>query len=145
MMGELLQAAGVKPAFAITDAAGKPVAGIETHSFRNGGASILALMTNPQLRVDELGPPEFRSNERFAKPVTVRVSLPGELFVYDVRAGKALGRMRQMNVTVQPYEPSIFSISPIAFPDLEVSLPERERRGDDFELSVGAAASSPAA
>jgi hypothetical protein len=35
--------------------------GVETHLFRNGGVTIIALLTNPQLRVDELGPPEFKS------------------------------------------------------------------------------------
>ena len=90
-MGELLTRPRVKPQFAVTDTSGRPVVGVETHTFRNGGIWMVALMTNPQLRVDELGPPEFKSNERFAKPIAVKLTLPGQRFVYDVRAAKALG------------------------------------------------------
>lgn len=145
MMGELLEGAGVKPEFAVTDASGKPVVGVETHTFRNGGVRIVALMTNPQLRVNELGPPEFRSNDRFAKPVTVKLALPGERFVYNVRTGSAMGNLRELQVTLDPYEPSIFAIAPSAMPQLEVSVPLRLKRGDTAELGVSFATATPAA
>jgi len=145
MMGELFKGAGVKPEFAVTDAAGRPVVGVETHTFRNGGVHIVALMTNPQLRVDELGPPEFKWNDRFAKPVTVRLALPGERFVYDVRGAKAAGRLRELQVTLDPYEPAIFAIAPSAIPELELSAPARVKRGDNAELGVSFAAATPGA
>lgn len=144
LFADLLRTAGVQPAIAVTGPGGKPMVGIEAHTFRNGGATILAIMTNPQLRVDELGPPEFRSNERFAKPMSVQVALPRDSFVYDMRAGKALGRKREMSVTVQPYEPSIYSISPEEFPALELSVPERVERGHDASVSIGPGSSSVA-
>jgi hypothetical protein len=145
MMGELLGRAGVKPEFAVTDTSGKPVVGVEAHTFRNGGVRMVALMTNPQLRVDELGPPEFKSNDRFAKPVTVKLTLPGERFVYDVRAGKPAGNLRELRVTLDPYEPAIFAIAPSALPQLEVSAPARVSRGDTAELGISFAAATPAA
>jgi hypothetical protein len=144
MMGELLKQAGVKPEFAVTDASGRPVVGVETHTFRNGGVRIVALMTNPQLRVDELGPPEFKSNDRFAKPITVRLALPGNGFVYDVRARKAAGSLRELQVTLDPYEPAIFAIAPSAMPKLEVSTPARVNRGETAQLGVSFAAATPA-
>ena len=54
----LLASLGVKPAFAVTDRSGKPVVGVETHVYQNGAVRIIALNSNPQLRVDELGPPD---------------------------------------------------------------------------------------
>lgn len=144
-MAKLLKAAGVRPAYAVTDGTGKAVVGVETHTYQNGGVTTVALMTNPQLRVDELGPSEFRSNERFAKPATVRLELPGELFVYDLRAGKALGRKREMTVTVQPYEPSVFSFSPAALPELEISVAPRAVLGGDVSLGFSVNSLSPAA
>ncbi len=145
MAGELLAAVGVKPRFAVTDATGRPVVGVETHLFRNGGVWIVALMTNPQLRVDELGPPEFKSNDRFAKPAAVRLALPGELFVYDVRAAKALGKRGEIPVTLDPYEPTIFAVAPAGIPELELSAPARVKRGETAALGMRLAAASPAA
>jgi hypothetical protein len=145
MMGALFETAGVKPQFAVTGASGKPVVGVETHTFRNGGVWLVALMTNPQLRVDELGPPEFKSNDRFAKPVTVRLTLPGERFVYDLRAGKALGKLGSLPVTLDPYEPTIFAIAPSQMPELELSAPARVKRGDTASLGMSFAAATPAA
>jgi len=145
MMGELLQSAGVNPEFTVTDSSGRPVVGVEIHTFRNGGVRIVALMTNPQLRVDELGPPEFKSNDRFAKPVTVRVALPGGRFVYDVRGAKEAGNLRELQVTLDAYEPAIFAIAPVAIPALQVSAPARVGRGDTAELGVSFAAATPAA
>jgi Beta-galactosidase len=145
IVGQILGASNVKPQVAVTDSAGKPVVGVETHLFRNGGLTIVAVMSNPQLRVDELGPPEFRSNDRFAKPAPVRVSLPGDRFVYDMRAAKDLGKRKEISVTVQPYEPTILAISPLALPELRLSAPDRASRGQNLELGVRFASPSVAA
>ena len=80
LVGNLLRSNGIRPEFAVTDAKGNPVVGVETHIYRNGGVRLITLISNPQLRVDELGPPEFRSNERFETPVTVNVSLPEPMY-----------------------------------------------------------------
>jgi hypothetical protein len=145
MLGEHLAAASVKPQFAVTGASGQPVVGVETHTFRNGGVWIVALMTNPQLRVDELGPPEFKSNDRFAKPIAVKLALPGQRFVYDVRAAKAMGRLGGVQLTLDPYEPAILAIAESPVPELEVSAPGRVKRGDTGTLGVTFARATAAA
>jgi hypothetical protein len=144
-MGDLFNTAGVKPQFAVTDASGRPVVGVETHTFRNGGVWIVALMTNPQLRVEELGPPEFKSNDRFAKPMTVRLTVPPDRFVYDVRAGKALGRVSAIPVTLDAYEPTIIAIAPSQIGELELSAPARVRRGESATLGLSFAVPTAAA
>ncbi|HZU25968.1 MAG TPA: alpha-amylase family protein, partial [Bryobacteraceae bacterium] len=60
-VAKLLRSAGVEPQFQVT---GAPQ-GVETHVFRNGDIYLVALLSNPSLRVDELGPPDFRSNDHF--------------------------------------------------------------------------------
>ncbi len=133
---KLLAAAGVTPEFRVTDSSGKPPVGIELHRFRNGGTTILALHTNPQLRVDELGPPEFKSNERFEKPQTVTITLPNGFHATDLRSGKALGSRSSLQVTVDPYEPTLIAVDPRSPATLEVTAPSSASRGTTVDLGI---------
>ncbi|HXI38899.1 MAG TPA: alpha-amylase family protein [Bryobacteraceae bacterium] len=140
-----LAASGVRPEYVVADESGQHPTGIETHLFRNGGVTIVGLLTNPQLRVDELGPPEFKSNDRFAKPRTVKLALPREMYVYNVRASKSLGRQKEITVALDPYEPAIFTASPVAIAELEILAPAHVKQGESAEIGVGFAQASPAA
>jgi len=133
---KLFQARGVRPPFAVLDAGGHPVTGVEMHRFRNGGVTIVGLLNNPQQRVDELGPPEFKSNQRFEKPVSVRLVLPGEYYAYDPRAAKALGRVHELAVTIDPYEPALFVFTGTPLPALRVSVPHRIARGEILRVGL---------
>ncbi len=141
----ILGGAGVKPAFTVTDGSRNPLVGIETHVFRNGGVTILALHGNPDIRVDELGPPEFKSNERFATARALRVILPAEAYAYDVRARRALGRKTELAFTLDPYEPSVFALSPVPLPELRVAAPARAGRGESAAIGISLEPQTPAA
>ena len=143
MFGELLRTNGIRPEFGVTDDSGQPVVGVETHVFQNGGVHIIGLLSNPQLRVDELGPPEFKSNDRFAKPRTVHLHLPAEMFVYDLRHSKALGRQKDFTVALDPYEPAIFSVSATALPELKVLAPAQRNIGKTARIGISFSASTP--
>ena len=145
MAQRALADSGVRPDFAVTDESGHNPTGVETHLFRNGDVTIIGLLTNPQLRVDELGPPEFKSNDRFAKPRAVKLAFPREMYIYDVRASKTLGRQKEIAVTLDPYEPAIFAASTVALAELEISAPGRVRRGESAQIGLGFANASPAA
>ncbi|HET8549775.1 MAG TPA: alpha-amylase family protein [Bryobacteraceae bacterium] len=142
-MGELL--AGVKPQIPVVGADGRPIVGVEIHSFVSGGVRIVAVLSNPQLRVDELGPPEFRSNERFTEPAAVRLMIPENMHVYDIRKARYLGGPSELRETLDPYEPAIYAVSPAQLPALELSLPARAKRGDTAQIAMRFAAASPAA
>ncbi|MGE5645301.1 MAG: beta-galactosidase [Acidobacteriota bacterium] len=143
-MGKVLADAGVRPAFAVVDDAKQPVVGVETHEFRNGGVSIVGLLSNPSLRVNELGPPEFQKNDRFAKPRTVRLVLPGELYAYEIRTGNALGRKTELQITLDPYEPTLFAFSPSPLPALTVAAPRKAAAGETARIGLSFAAPTPA-
>jgi hypothetical protein len=143
-VGKLIRGAGVRPAFVVTDDAGKPVTGVETQEFRNGAVRIVGLHSNPEMRVNELGPPEFKSNARFEKPKALRLALPAEMYAYDLRAGKALGRKREVSLTLDPFEPAVFAFSLVALPDLKVAAPARLAHGTTGAVAV-TLAGTPAA
>jgi hypothetical protein len=144
-MRKLLGENGVRPAFAAVDEMSRPVVGVETHRFRNGGVIIVGLLSNPELRVDELGPPEFKSNEHFEKPRTIRLLLPADLYSYDIRGAKALGRQKEITVTLDPYEPAVFAFSPSPLPAIRISAPQRIARGEIARIGLGFDGSSLAA
>ncbi|MDQ6665621.1 MAG: hypothetical protein M3Z23_14665, partial [Acidobacteriota bacterium] len=137
LAGDLFRSNRIAPEFAVTDASGNPVVGIETHVFRNGGVSIVTLMSNPLLRVDELGPPDFRSNKRFETPVKVTVKLPAARYIYDSRTGKSFGQKQSVDVTVGPYEPVIFAVSSTPLPKLNIFAPAAAKLGSIVEIGIG--------
>jgi len=145
LMSRLLRESLGQPAFAATDPSGEPVVGVETHTYRNGGVHIVALHANPQSGLEDVGPPEKISNRRFEKPRTVTLALPGEHDVYDVRAGQALGRAKQLTVELDPYEPRIFACSLTPLPALRVSAPGRLKRGETGRIGISVLGDSPAA
>jgi len=115
------------------------VVGVEAVGFANGGVRLISMLSNPQLRVDELGPADFQSNERFEKPVAVHLRLPQPMYLYDTRARKALGRQESLNLTLDPYAPAILAASATALPELRLSILEEAMRGTTLHIGVTAA------
>jgi hypothetical protein len=144
-MAGTMRDAGVRPEFALSAQDGLPLVGVETHTFENGGVRVIGLHTNPQLRVDELGPPEFQKNDRFAATRQLTLTLPAPMEVYDVRAGKHLGRLASLPLKLDPYEPTLYAVSSGVIPKLEVASVARAKRGDTVEVGLRFAGWSPAA
>jgi hypothetical protein len=135
-MQKIVASAGVHPVFQVVDAQAKPVPGVETHVFQNGGVMIVGLHNNPELSVKDLGLPEFQGNQRFSKPKQVRLIAPEAMHAYDVRAGKPLGKVKELRLTMDPYEPAIIAFSPTAVPPLRLSVPSRVERGSVARIGV---------
>jgi hypothetical protein len=136
MVGDLLRSSGVRPEFAISDASGRPPVGVEMHVFQNGGVQLISLISNPQMRVNELGPPDFRSNARFEKPVTFTLTLPSAMNVYNVRDAKSLGSKHELTVNLNPYEPTIFAVTQAALPKLQMLAPAEVKRGSTADIGL---------
>jgi hypothetical protein len=56
-----------------------------------------------------------------------------------------MGRRTEVTLTLDPYEPAIFAVSPIRFSDLEISAPAHLRSGENAQIGLGFAHPSPAA
>lgn len=136
LVEQLLRSNDVRPGFSVEDSGGHSVVGIDAHVYANGGVRIIALQSNPQLRVNELGPADFRSNERFTKPTTVRLHLPNQMFLYDTLAGKDLGEKKEITLTVGPYDPTILVASDTPLPEMQVSVPEQVQRGTVANIAI---------
>ena len=107
----LLTGAGLTNAFPVT-ANGKPVAGVELFPFASGDLQILAIHRNYQLRVNELGPPEYQKQDELERPLDLTVKLGGEFAVYDTRTGKYLGKKSAVEFSLDKYQPTILTLLP---------------------------------
>ena len=144
LIEQLLRANDVHPEFSVEDGQGHSVVGIDVHVYANGGTRIIALQSNPQLRVNELGPADFRSNERFTKPTTIHLHLPNAMYLYDTVADKSLGAAKKdLTLTVGPYDPTILVASDTPLPQMQVSVPDKVQRGTIANIAIRAS-SSPA-
>lgn len=143
-MSQVVAEAGVRPAFAVVDALGHPVSDIETHVFRNGGATIVGLLSNPPIEQNDLGPLKLKSEQRFEKPQPVHLVAPEELYAYDIRRAKPMGKVKQLSLTIDPYEPAIIAFSPTAVPKLTVSVPQRIARGETGRIGISFDGAFPA-
>jgi hypothetical protein len=74
----------------------------------------------------------------------VALTLPGERFVYDIRAARPMGKQTGLSVQLDPYEPTILSVSPGAMPVLTVSGPRTLRPGITGTFRLGLTGRSPA-
>ena len=144
LVARMLKRAGVAPAFSVAGEDGKPASGVELHQFRNGDVTILGLLSNPDLRVDELGPPDFRSNEHFARARSLKVTMPEQMFVYDVRTSSFAGPKRELSVQLDPYEPVIYALSHRKMPDIVLHPPDRIARGTTASVGVSFDGHTPA-
>ncbi len=144
-MKAILSGAGIQPSYRVVDRQGKPVVGVEVHEFRNGGISLIGLDNNPPIEVDELGPLKVKSEQRFDKAQTVRLIAPEALYAYDPRHGKELGRVKELSLTVDPYDPTILAFSPEEIPTLRVAAPERIARGTIGRIGISLNGHSAAA
>jgi Beta-galactosidase len=130
--GRVLRENLAEPEFILGDTSGDPVVGVAIHVFRNGGARIVGLVSNP-------------ANQRVDKAQAVVLTFPGGRFAYNLRTAEPLGKEKRLTVQVDPYEPTILSVSPAAMPRLIVSGPRRLRLGETGEIGLRVSGRSPAA
>jgi hypothetical protein len=123
-LGEVVDAAGVRPPFPLRRRDGRAVEDVETHVFRNGELRVLALQRDDA--------PISRPEKREA----VVLVLPSPAYIYDLRARHALGRSSQLELTLGPVEPVVLALSeePIAPPS--VTGPRGAHRGEDVEFLI---------
>lgn len=130
LIGPILAEAGLLPRFPVTARDGRIANDVETHVFRNGGVTILALQRDP------------------AAPATsepVVLTLPGPSFVYDLLGRRSLGRADRLELALDGVEPTILALADAALPAPVVMAPARLRLGDTGTIRVTPAGPSPAA
>ena len=97
----------------VVGADGKPVTGVEVTVWRNGQAELIALHRNPLLRINELGPQEYKKNDKFEVPVKLTVRHRDVTAAwFDVRSGSSVAGGKEFSVTLPPFEPVFLAALP---------------------------------
>jgi hypothetical protein len=113
----------------------------------NSAARILALMRNPQSRVNELGS-EKESNWAFQKPEPFSLVLRQEMVarrLFPAATGAdEKSKTKKLEGTLDPAAPFIIALSPAASAPPTLILPGKAKPGDPIEIKIAAAAQGPA-
>jgi hypothetical protein len=135
--------AGLRAAYPLSSPAGEQVSDVETHRFRNGAATLIALQRDLLSGAATSG--EVRQGTPQAGDERVVLTLPEPLVVTDMRAGKSLGRTRRLELVLDPVTPTLLAVSAAELPKPTIAAPARLRTGETATLRLGLAAPSPAA
>src|SRR5262249_7951189 len=115
--------------FRVIDPSGRPLTGVEVQALRNGAVTMLAIQSNPELALSDMGPVDSASNKRFETLRPLTVTWLGDRFVSNVRAATALGKLARLSFDLDPYEPTILVLSPRPLPGPTMTGPRQLRRG----------------
>jgi len=119
LIGALAARAGVRRTWAVTRHGTKDLLPCtEAFKYANGKYLYFAAMRNYQVREQGLGgdirvrATEGMLHPNTQKPEAVSIRLPRRGHVYDVRASKYLGRVEQVNTTLDPILPALYAVLP---------------------------------
>lgn len=145
LVRSLTASAGIVPEYTVTRPDGSPLPAVEVHPFVNGDVRILGIHRNPQLRVGELGPPRYRTNKAFERRERIRVDLGARYRVYDIRRKVDLGTTRRVDLTLDPYQPTVLGLFPRVARKVKLEAPGRAARGKAIRFKVAVDTAQPAA
>jgi hypothetical protein len=119
---------------AVTSPQDEPLPFTETRLWRTGDALVIGLWR--QMQCAWFAP---ASGTAAGEPVPARLALPEPRYIYDLRRGKFLGRVSEVDTLLRWGRANFFLALPERFGDLEVQLsPTEPRPGDtiraEFEL-----------
>ena len=100
----LLATVGVSPALRLVDAQGQPVHDVEVIRWQHGTATLLTL---------------FRQG---GAPAHARLVLDSPAYLYNMREGRALGKVAELPVEIVPDHPGWFALLPAQAPALRLTL-----------------------
>lgn len=136
---QLFSAAQIPPVVTVTDAQGNNLLHCQRTAFRDGEAVYIALLRDNLAGQTVTGPDgvEYvRDSGAAAASESITVTLPQVRHVYDVRAGRYMGRVDRFKSTLASAEAKVFALLPYQIGALSMSAPRTARRGQKVEVQV---------
>jgi hypothetical protein len=120
LLGWLYRIAGVKTALSVSGPTGDPLPLAEARVWENGGAMVVGVFR--RLRCEWFAP---KSGTTAGEPVAAKIVFPSARHVYDLRAGKYLGSVTQVDAWLRWGRANFYLAIPyqIGTPQISLSSP----------------------
>jgi hypothetical protein len=114
LIAAILANAGGRPVIKVTRAVdGGPPIGCEVITYHSdGGRRYLAIMRNPEYRIDSLGEIGYTDNSRFEQPEQLVVEFDAPTCVRELLSSRNLGQTQRIELTLDPWKPLILELGP---------------------------------
>jgi hypothetical protein len=120
----ILETAGMRTPFPVVGADGRPTNDVETHIYKNGGLTVVALQR------------DFRSRSIPGSRETVVLTLPRPFNVYDLREQKALGNTERLELKLGSVEPVLLALSEQTIVPPSITGPRSAHLGETAEFRI---------
>jgi hypothetical protein len=127
LMHEILAASGVQPHARVQDQAGARETHCEINSFRSGENTYVGF---------------YAHSDPEAEPEQVSARFEDEKHTYDVRAGRYLGRVRELSLPLRAQEAALFARLDYRLEALRLGAPSVTTRGEPLQLALALDATS---
>lgn len=132
----LFEDAQIVPTVRVIGSDGQALTAAEVHTYHCGpGVRVIGVGRSMQRSSEGPDRKDYMDNSAFEKVETVTFDLDRECHVYDVLAGKYLGQGQKMeNVKLDPYVPTIWTLSDEPLPALQANTVQVEPRVVDVQI-----------
>jgi len=144
LFNAILETAAISPYTPIATSSNGDASSLEIFNRHSGDMELIAVHRNYQLRVSELGPPEYQDMSSLQKEFDVEINLGKTRAVYDLRNGKFLGNTDKVTLNMPVWEPIIITTFASEIKSLTVTAPEKASAGDIIYMNIAVNTDIPA-
>ncbi len=137
VLAALLNKAGIAPAVQVSrkNAPGQPVC-LENFHFTQGNADYVGLHSNGSVRIETEDLSDAGSGGSVKEGSQLTITLPKKGFVYDMRAGRALGETDHVTLAIPKDRPILLSILPYDVKEVKASVGDGKIADNTLKLDV---------
>jgi hypothetical protein len=152
VLGQVFGLARIGPQIRVLDGSGNRLPGTEVVRFANGACEHVAVFRNPQFDDGGWGDLPTNPERGWAGPIDnsllekeakVTIAWPSAMSTYDVRGKRDLGTTDNVQLTLEPWSPLIFTRAPQPIPPLRVETSSEVKPGSPLVITLGSEAPLP--
>ncbi len=145
LFGGLFRMLGFKPPARLTMADGSRLPATELVRYRNGDTETWAIFRNSRTLRYAVDGSIQDGDSSFDSVESVKLKLPSAAHIYDVRGGKYLGRKSTLQFELDPWRPTLLTVSPRRLDDLNVAAENTSlAAGEEIKLNISVGNNAPA-
>jgi len=117
---------------------------LEIFNRNSGSMDLIAVHRNYQLRISELGPPEYQDISMLQNEFDVEINLGKTRAAYNLRTGEFLGMTDKVKVNMPIWEPAIITAFDSEIKSLDITAPKCVAAGEIVPITMVLNTETPA-